>query len=264
MSPDALHGCKDHLFDRMEARLTCYDRERRILWVNAYAASMAGSSPEDLVGVSCCRAWQNCSQPFQKCHVIQALESGLPKSVELDTPDGRSWFLTAYPMQGPDGRVEIVGEYGRDVTEEKRNQQLRDEINAITRHDLKGPAINAVTVAKLLDRGDNLTDTQRELLHELRHSGEHMLEIINQTLVLHKIDKGDLRTGTGDRGLPGRDPRCGQVLFQDRPCRQGSGGYPRPGGGGVGGPLPDQGGTGPFADFPDEPCQERAGGLPSR
>lgn len=188
---DSAKDCRSHIADSIPARLACYDLERKILWINEYSAELLGKEVEELIGHPCCEVWQNCKQPFMECHIVRALKTGEPQQAEIETPHGRTWALMAFPRKDENGGLAYVSEYGRDITASKKLKKLEDEINAITRHDLKSPALATLNIVRLMKDDDNLTPDQRELLQELERSGNHMLEIINQTLTLHKIEQGN-------------------------------------------------------------------------
>ena len=72
----------------------------------------------------------------------------------------------------------------------KENARLRDDVERITRHDLKSP-LNAVYLAPALLRADgNLTPGQLKVLDMLEDSGRRMLQIINNSLNLIKMEHG--------------------------------------------------------------------------
>lgn len=80
---------------------------------------------------------------------------------------------------------------------EKQNKELRqaaafrEEVEQIMRHDLKAP-LNLVIGGPqlLLDMGDNLTREQRKCLKTIERSGHRMLEMINLSLDLFRIEQG--------------------------------------------------------------------------
>lgn len=182
-----------HIVDIIPIRLACYDKELRLVWINKYSASIIGKHAAELLGRNCCQIWQKCEQPFMRCHMVLAREWGTPQTAEVSTPDGRTWLLYAFPEIDEQGRLFMIYEYGQDITERKRVKELEDEIQAITSHDLRSPAINAVHVAKLLSRAGNLTDEQHELIAELELAGRSMLEMINGTLTLYRIERGNYK-----------------------------------------------------------------------
>ncbi len=68
--------------------------------------------------------------------------------------------------------------------------QLRDEMEQITRHDLKTPLTTIIGIPRLLMRKDNITDKQKDLLKIIEQAGYRMLRMINMSLELMKIERG--------------------------------------------------------------------------
>ncbi len=78
----------------------------------------------------------------------------------------------------------------RDIGERKRVQALREDIERIARHDLKTP-LNAVINLPLLLMGDhNLDPEQITSLQMIHEAGLRMLEQIDQSLTLYRIETG--------------------------------------------------------------------------
>lgn len=69
--------------------------------------------------------------------------------------------------------------------------QLKEEVDHITRHDLKNPLTNILFTPQMLSMDDNLTDEQRELLKQVEESGLAMLNMINLSLDLFKMERGN-------------------------------------------------------------------------
>ncbi len=183
--------CRDHILETIPARLACYDPARRLLWINPHSTGLLGRTPEELLGRTCCEVWQRCEQPFMDCHLTRAIRTGESQEAEIKTAQGRVWSLTAFPCFDEEGKIAFISEYGHDVTAATRLKNLEDEINAITRHDLKTPAIATLSIVRLMKAAENLTPDQYELLDELERSGTQMLEIINQTHTLRRIEQGE-------------------------------------------------------------------------
>lgn len=76
----------------------------------------------------------------------------------------------------------------QDATERKKLEQLREDVERITRHDLKTPLMGMVQMSELLLRGDNLTPKQHSFLEMLREAGYRMLHTINMSLALYKME----------------------------------------------------------------------------
>jgi len=79
----------------------------------------------------------------------------------------------------------------RDISEAVAAEELRREIDSITRHDLRSPLTPIIGIAEILTlTGKNLSDEQREMLEDIRLSGVRMLDLINRSLTLYKIERG--------------------------------------------------------------------------
>lgn len=79
---------------------------------------------------------------------------------------------------------------------ERQNKEIleavdfREEVERITRHDLKGPLQGMMGLPELMLDEPNLTADQRENLNLIRDSARRMLLMINSSLDLFKMEKG--------------------------------------------------------------------------
>jgi PAS domain S-box-containing protein len=79
----------------------------------------------------------------------------------------------------------------RDITERKRDEALRDQIERVMCHDLRTPACNAINIARMLREEASLTEEQRSnLLCQFEQSGRNMLDTLNGSLDIYKIETG--------------------------------------------------------------------------
>ena len=79
----------------------------------------------------------------------------------------------------------------RDITLRREVEQLKDDIDKITRHDLKTPLNGILGIPQALLSDENLTEEQRELLQYIHRSGQRMLDIVNMSLDLYQMEKGE-------------------------------------------------------------------------
>ncbi len=87
------------------------------------------------------------------------------------------------------GQMILIGVIN-DITALKEAEQMREDVDRIMRHDLKGPLSGIIGIPEALLEDDNLSDEQRELLSYIHDSGAKMLRMINESLVLYKIETG--------------------------------------------------------------------------
>ncbi|MBA3007727.1 MAG: hybrid sensor histidine kinase/response regulator [Proteobacteria bacterium] len=67
--------------------------------------------------------------------------------------------------------------------------RLRELVEQITHHDLKGPLNVIIGIPQLLLRKCEFTDSQRNLVKTIRKTGYNMLEMINRSLNLFKMER---------------------------------------------------------------------------
>ncbi len=78
-------------------------------------------------------------------------------------------------------------EQNRQLVEAAR---LREDVEHITRHDLKGPLNIIIGVPQFLLEQCEFTDSQRDLVKMIEESGYTMLEMINRSLDLFRMETG--------------------------------------------------------------------------
>jgi signal transduction histidine kinase/CheY-like chemotaxis protein len=72
----------------------------------------------------------------------------------------------------------------------EENARLRDDVERMSRHDLKTPLNSILGATRLLRDDTRLTAEQRELVGVLQRAGYRMLEMVNLTLGLFKMETG--------------------------------------------------------------------------
>ncbi len=71
--------------------------------------------------------------------------------------------------------------------------KLREEIERITRHDLKGPLSGIITMSDVLVSDTTLGERQQEHLRIINRAGYRILEMIDRSLDLYKMETGRYR-----------------------------------------------------------------------
>ncbi|MEG3639967.1 PAS domain-containing sensor histidine kinase [Magnetococcus sp. PR-3] len=68
--------------------------------------------------------------------------------------------------------------------------KLHEIVEHMTRHDLKGPLTTIIGFPEVLLEDENLTDSQRKMILHIQKSGYRMLEQINRSLDLYRMEQG--------------------------------------------------------------------------
>jgi PAS domain S-box-containing protein len=80
-----------------------------------------------------------------------------------------------------------------DVTELKRLEQIKEDMERIVRHDLRSPLAGLINIPLMLMKSGNLTQDQRDMLGMVASSGRKMLGQINNSLELHRLESNTYR-----------------------------------------------------------------------
>lgn len=72
----------------------------------------------------------------------------------------------------------------------EENARLREDVERISRHDLKTPLNSILGAARLLHEDGRLSGDQRELMGVLQRAGLRMLEMVNLSLGLFRMETG--------------------------------------------------------------------------
>ena len=188
----ALRASHDQLrmiLESIQAGVVVIDPDsHRILDVNPAGAAMMGQSRDALVGRLCF----DCFCPAQRgsCPIV---DGGQPLfSVErvIRTDTGRELPILKSAVLATVGDRTCVIESFVDLSEQKKLAQLRDDVERITRHDLKAPLTGIIGLPDILLDDPTLSEEHRELVRLIKESGLNMLGLINLSLDLYKMETG--------------------------------------------------------------------------
>ncbi|MBF0116868.1 MAG: PAS domain S-box protein [Magnetococcales bacterium] len=194
-----------YLIDIAADMIVSVDAGRRIKLFNKTAEAVYGYSAAEMIGQSITLLYAN---PQEYAQVGQLLQSqgrftgevtGLKKSGEQFPV-----LITATLLRNTHG--EVVGSvgYSRDLTAEKKaaalereyiamlgEEKLKKEVEHITRHDMKSPLSTIIGFADLMLHEQELSDEQKESIHIIYNAGIKALRMVNLSLDLLKIERGE-------------------------------------------------------------------------
>lgn len=78
----------------------------------------------------------------------------------------------------------------RDISERKHVETLRKDFERIMRHDLKAPLGAIINIPQLVQRRGAVNAEQQELLELVQDAGHQMLEMVNMSLDIYKLEEG--------------------------------------------------------------------------
>ncbi len=156
---------------------------------------LLGHDPKQIIGTS----FRDYVHPddVEVCQTFfgRVIATGVPQSgVEYRVKhlDGSwRWYLSnAGPIKDGSGRTVLYVGIARDVTYKKDYEELKEDVERIMRHDLKTPLSGILGLTEILDMEDDLGEEQRTLVHHIRNRGRDMLNLINRSLDLYRIETG--------------------------------------------------------------------------
>lgn len=163
---------------------------------------------------------------FQSTFPLPGLRVGRDRSVDFElTRPGKTFPLTLAARLtrtfGPDGAPETVALVVRDVTEQRREEQLKQDFISLMSHKFRTPITVIAGYVSLLLRGQlgALTDRQREALVGMTGKTEELERLVDRLLTFSALSGADLtqqrEVVRADIVLPRVTERVGQ-RYPDR------------------------------------------------
>ena len=177
------------IFDSLPVGIFVVDTETHTMsWANPEAQRMSGYTLDELIGLPCRKTLCGDSPSCP----LGSIEEGVPCSDKsfLTRRDGsRLPVLKNMVSTVVDGRASLVVSL-QDMSEQKRLEELREDVNRIVTHDLKAPIIGVINGCRLLLMEESLDAELSEMLHLIEHQAEKALQLIGLSLALYKIEAG--------------------------------------------------------------------------
>ena len=122
-----------------------------------------------------------------------------PIQYRLQRADGRYVWIEGVGVSVRDARGDATRFIGSvtDITERRAYEEalresvrLRDEVERMSRHDLKTPLNSIIAVPRLLREGRKLDSEEQQLLSIVERAGYRLLDMVNLSLDLFRMEQG--------------------------------------------------------------------------
>lgn len=186
------------------------DTDLNYTFVSPSDAALRGFERQDVLGRPVAdflmpasgRALEETLGPLMREAGQEGAVSSITLDLEFTTKGGGAvWLETRFVLMLNDDQ-ELVGiqGVGRDISDRKRAEALRDDVERMARHDLKTPLGAVVGLPDEIRQVGNLSEQQEAMLSTIEGAGEAMLHLINRSLDLYKMESGTyvLNDGTVD------------------------------------------------------------------
>lgn len=137
-------------------------------------------------------SWRRVSLLMAENPILSGHDATTLVEVEQYRKDGSTVWVECLTrsLLSADGHVVGILGISRDITERKYAEALKEDVDRITRHDLKTPLNAIINLPLVLEQDGNLDPTQSHYLRLIRESGLRMLRMINTSLDLYKMEIG--------------------------------------------------------------------------
>ncbi|WP_434722334.1 ATP-binding protein [Mesorhizobium sp. RIZ17] len=162
----------------------------------ATAEMMRAASAEDLIGKTDFDFYpKDVAERFRQ-NEMGALETGQTSRIDqqalfLDGSQGWLYTLKA-PFRDETGKIVGVITYNRDITEQKRNAQLKNDFISTVSHELRTPLTSIRGSLGLIAAGvaGELPPKAANLVNIAHNNSERLVLLINDILDMEKIESG--------------------------------------------------------------------------
>ncbi|HEX5363964.1 MAG TPA: PAS domain-containing protein, partial [Gallionella sp.] len=196
-----------------------YDLEGRIVYLNALLEQTLGVRAADIIGKLDCEIHPDGSFDAYIKELNRVLASGEDGEVELEFTGGDNGkhyhHVRMVAERDEGGRLTGVLSIGRDITGLKRYEEAREaalaeatrlansrsEFLAHMSHELRTPLNGILGYTQILQRDKTLGERGADALNVIRHSGEHLLSLIEDILDLARIEAGHGELATSNFAL---------------------------------------------------------------
>ncbi|MFO7728580.1 MAG: PAS domain S-box protein [Desulfonatronovibrio sp.] len=198
------------VLDNIQEAIVVCDKEGRLVRFNEAARRLHGVS-EKSIPPEQWATYYDLFQPdgitpleAQEIPLYRALQGEYLKNVEIVVApkhEGQRFFSCSGQPLIEAGEINGAVVMMADITERKQLEQLKEDVERITRHDLKAPLDGIIGLPQLLLSEETLNKEQKELIGHIQHAGNRMLNMINTSLSLYQMEKGEYKFCPGSIDL---------------------------------------------------------------
>lgn len=191
------------VFEAMSQGVVFQNRQGAITWANLAAPRILGLTMDQIYNRSSLdpewhAVYENgAPMPGEEHPAMRTLASGTPVENEVMGvfhPQQQSYVwinVSSVPLWLAESqRPSHVCTIFEDLTMRMEARKLREDVDRMTRHDLKAPLTGIINIPELLLAEENLNDEQRDYLRHIQEAGLRMLDMINSSLDLYKMETG--------------------------------------------------------------------------
>jgi len=170
------------------------DAKGRLTFANERMMRLTGWPLEQLLGANWLTAIHQDHRPefIRGWHSALAARREFSAEVRLRNPRGALVWAGALMRPMRDAASRVIGYLGvlSDISERKKAESMREDVEKVIRHDLKSPLSAMGNAAELLEMLGPLNPEQTQVLAELRALASRMQGLIGLSLDLRAMETG--------------------------------------------------------------------------
>lgn len=189
------------IIQAVPAGIVLVDAEtKNVAEINASALKMIGRERDEIVGRPCSERF--CENAQDCCPCLDGKTCGRSCDRTMRRPDGQALHVIRSVAPVTLGGRRYLLDSFVDVTEHETLAKLREDVEQITRHDLKTPLNGIIALPDIiLDRLKDPDEESRSMLRLIKEAGLRMLRMINLSHDLFKMETGKYRYSPTDMNL---------------------------------------------------------------
>ncbi|SKA84452.1 Signal transduction histidine kinase [Paucidesulfovibrio gracilis DSM 16080] len=150
------------------------DRQGKVLFSNPVAVCLFDGCPE--LGKRWLPMIHECGdEPREICMLTEGDNVTLELRVSTLDWEGEPAYLVSM----------------RDVSERRKLEMVREDMERITHHDIKSPLSGIISLAAMSREDEGLTPELRQQLGMIENAGYRVLKMVNMSLDLYKMEQGN-------------------------------------------------------------------------
>ncbi len=183
------------LFNAAPDAVSLLDEDGNVTDINPACCELYGVSREEMLGQPSLnfidpQNWEVCQLNFLKLKNEHADVEEEITILHGNDKDKRPVWRKARTLVEEDGSFNGILAYDRDISGQKELEKLREDLERIARHDLKTPLNGVINIPYLIRRENNLSVNQLRWLQMIEDSGYKMLDLINKSLDMYRMEAG--------------------------------------------------------------------------
>lgn len=191
----------EQTFEAITDALAIIDRQGRVMKMNRATQEIArelapGKAPEQG-----CRILFGMESKTGNCPFCRMVAQGEVQSAEFHEPTSDRWFfVSSYPLRDDDGNLWGGVLIAHDFTEQKKMEQLKDEMISSVSHEMRTPLTAMLGFVEFLLENPVERELQIDYLQTVHRETERLNELISNFLDLQRLQAqvGNYRFATID------------------------------------------------------------------